>query len=351
MKKWVSLLLIGLFGLSVGGVATGFAEQFHGINYGPFHQDGQDPGTYTPIPPSQIQQDLGMIYQANFIHVKIFGLDNGLDRVVDIAKQYYPKLKIWLGVYEGSANHDDLNNTHATRWQMDRAISLASNYDNVVGIVVGAECLNGDVRAGDYWVTVSQLLTDLAYVNQGLLAAGVRSRVTLTTDLSWGAAHGDTSDPNGNIRQQLLADHSNINVWMINIYPYYADGNPLGIPCTEPEIRNNLDWNYNEFNGLYGATGKPIMVGEHGWPTAGDDYGRSHPGIGNQHLYFVATSKWFRERNWSAFFFEFFDEPWKATPPEPGGIGPYWGLCYKSGTHKWDLTGTVSSINYLLMTP
>jgi hypothetical protein len=264
MKKWVSLLLIGLFGLSVGGVAKGFAEQFQGINYSPFHLNGQDPRNYTSIDPLQIQQDLGLIYHAKFIHVRIFGLDDGLDRVVDIAKQYYPNLKIWLGVYESSVNHDEPNNAHATRWQMDKAIYLASNYDNVVGIVVGAECLKGDARAGIYWVTVSQLLTDLAYVNQGLLASGVRNRVRLTTDLSWGAAHGDTSDPNGNIRQQLLANHSNIDVWMINIYPYYAGGNPLGIPCTEPEIRNNLDWNYNEFNGLYGATGKSIMVGEHG---------------------------------------------------------------------------------------
>ena len=350
MKRWVILLLLSILGLPAGSVAGIITGQFHGIGYGPFHQAGQDPTSTPPttIPSSQIQEDLGIISQARFIQVRTFALDNGLDQVADIAQKYYPRLKIWLGVYESSVDHDNPNNTHATRWQLNRAIELANTYDNVAGIVVGDECLQGDARAGDHWVTVNQLLADLDYVSQGLIAPGVRNRVVLTTDLSWGAAHGDNSDPNGNIRQQLLADHQNIDVWMINIYPYYAGGDPPGILCTEPEIRKNLDWNYNEFNGLFGSTGKPIVIGEHGWPTEGDDYGLSHPSIDNQRLYFLASSRWLRERTWSAFYFEMFDEPWKEKSQEPGGIGPHWGLCYGSGTPKWNLNGRFPIVNPLL---
>ncbi|RJR41093.1 MAG: hypothetical protein C4567_09920 [Deltaproteobacteria bacterium] len=334
MKRWVALLLIVILSLPIKTVAGTITEQFHGIGYGPFHQDEQDPNKYTPIPSSQIREDLRIICSTNFIHVRMFGLDNGLDQVPDIAKTVCPRLKIWLGVNESSVNHDDPNDTHATRWQLDRAISLANTYENVAGIILGDECLKGDARAGDNWITVKQLLADLAYVSQGLLPA-IRNRVVLTTDLSWAAAHGNTSDSNGNILQQLLADHQNIDVWMINIYPFYKPGGITA--CDKNAIYENLNWNYNEFNGIYGSTGKPIVIGEHGWPTDGGDYGISHPSFSNQECYFRFSSSWIREKNWSAFYFEMFDEPWKAKSQEPGGIGPHWGLCYSSGIPKWNL--------------
>lgn len=349
MNRTIYLLLIGILtlpGLSLAGTVT---EQFHGVSYGPFHKEGQSPDLYTYIPSAQIRADLGMISRANFIHIRTFALDNNLDQVPNIAEKYYPKLKLWLGIYESSVNHNDSNNTHATRWQLNRAVELANSYDNVVGIIVGDECLYGDARAGDHWISAALLLEDLAYVDESLVTLGIRNRVVLTANLSWGAAHGDQSDLNGNIRQQLLANHNNIDVWMINIYPYYAGGYPLGITCNETEIRNNLDWNKTEFTGLYGSTGKPIVIGEHGWPTAGDDYGRSHPSIDNQRLYFRVTSKWLRECNWSALFFEFFDEPWKANSQEPGDIGPHWGLCYSSGVRKWFLAGFPASVLELLL--
>jgi exo-beta-1,3-glucanase (GH17 family) len=354
MKRWVALMLLCLLSLPAGSVAGTITGQFHGVGYSPYHLDGQDPDLYSLILSSQIQDDLGMIDGVNkFIHVRTFALDNGLDQVPDIAKKDFPRLRIWLGVYESSVDHDNPNNTHATRWQLDRAIELAKAYDNVVGIVVGDECLKDDQRAANHWITVRQLLDDLAYVSQQLQAAGIRDRVVLTTDLSWAAAHGDTSDPNGNIRTQLLAEPQNIDTWMINIYPFYAGPPPpdplRGIECTEKAIRDNLDWNYNEFNGIYGYTHKSIMIGEHGWPTSGDDYGKSHPSVPNQRLYFRVTSKWLREKNWSAFYFEMFDEPWKEKSNEPGGIGPHWGLCYSNDVHKWSLTETEAAILKLLL--
>lgn len=93
------------------------------------------------------------------------------------------------------------------------------------------------------------------------------------------------------------------------------------------------------------------MIGEHGWPTEGDDYGKSHPSIDNQHRYFLVTTSWLKEKNWSAFFFEFFNEPWKKNENEPGGIGPHWGLCYSNNARKWDFSGAISPINNFLFLP
>jgi exo-beta-1,3-glucanase (GH17 family) len=328
MKKVITLLILALVSLPANSLAGGFAEQFIAINYGPYHlkdsgtQQYQQPGN--TIPPDQIKTDLGLIAAANFKYVKTFTVADGMDQVPLIAKTYYPNLKICLGVYEDGCNHAE------TQRQLDLAIASANSNDNVVAIIVGDECLPGDARAGSCPVLVATLCNDLKYVRER-----VKPAVIVTTDLSFGAAHD-------NFVQELKACPY-IDVWMINTYPFYTPG---GLPCEEKAIRDNLDWNYNEFNAqkYYGSTGKQILLGEHGWPTTGGDYGISHPSVPNQQLYFRVTSKWFQEKKWSAFYFEFFDEPWKSADNEPGGIGPHWGLSYSNGARKT----IVSPSNFLL---
>ncbi len=343
MKKVTVLLILIIFFSRAISLAGGFPCQFRGINYGPFHKDGQDPGAHTPIPADQIKDDLRLISQANFRYVKTYAVDDGLHRVVDLASTFYPDLRICVGVHESSNNHDDLSDPHSTKSQLITAIDLANTYNNVLAIVVGQECFTGDARAGGYPISVPQLANDLAFVRNGLLPSR-RNQVILTTCLSFGAAHGDNSDSNGKLRDQLLAKSENIDIWMINTYPFYKPG---GQDCSEQAVRENLDWNYYEFIGIYGDTGKQILVGEHGWPSAGADYGISHPSIGNESRYFQFASRWFAERNWSHFYFEMFDEPWKLG--EPGEIGPHWGLYYKNGTPKFSLNWCGAEIMILLL--
>ena len=330
----MKMLTFGLLLLLFPGVALPavFQDQFFGINYGAFHKPGQNPGNGTTIPEEQIKDDLGDISNTGFVYLKTYGLDNGLDRVVDLAFQYYPHLKICVGVYESSISHDDDQNPHCTKWQMNRAIELANQFSNVAAIVVGNECLEGDIQGRTDWITVGQLAADLDYVRDGL-SVDARDRVVLTSALGWGAAHSVHT-------QALIANKDKFDIWMINIYPFWADG---GIDCTEPAIRGNLDWNYNEFNAIYGSTGKPIVVGEHGWPTAGDDYGKSHPCIENQITYYQVSSQWFAEKGWGSFYFEFFDEPWKIN--EPHGVGPHWGIYYDNGQPKWPVVNPPPAIS------
>jgi len=66
-----------------GGLAVpspaGSADKpyFIGVNYGPFHQEGQSPHAAAELPPAQILRDLGIIHAAGFRHIRTFGLDNG----------------------------------------------------------------------------------------------------------------------------------------------------------------------------------------------------------------------------------------------------------------------------------
>src|SRR5579883_2141988 len=77
---WVSI--IGAVLLILSGSAS--AGPFIGINYGPFHESGQQPGT--PIPDSQFISDLGILSQ-KFTFIKTYGDDSTsrLDRIVPIA--------------------------------------------------------------------------------------------------------------------------------------------------------------------------------------------------------------------------------------------------------------------------
>jgi exo-beta-1,3-glucanase (GH17 family) len=146
---------LGLIGSS--NPAVGFI----GINYGPFHKSGQSPGT--PIPDSQFVSDLSII-SGTFNTVKIYGVDAGsnLNRIVIVAAEYCPYLKIFQGFWE-----DSIYNSAGNPTFLDAAISLANTYTNVSGILVGNECLLGDSIKNS--ISINQLIADLQYVKSWLI--------------------------------------------------------------------------------------------------------------------------------------------------------------------------------------
>lgn len=306
------LLIVFWVFLTAADAATVLPEPFMGINYAPYHFEGQNPGT--PISDSQMRSDLEKISKSRFTYVKTYTVADGLHRLPEIALPEFPHLKFFLGVHEDNCQRVE------TLRQLDLAIQAANSYSSVAAIVVGNECLPGDANTGACPVTVSTLCGDMEYIKQRL-----KRPVIVTTNLSWGAAHDNHT--------VALQNCLHIDLWMVNVYPYFQS--PGGISCDQDEIARNLDWNHREFSGIYAGTGKPIVVGEHGWPSAGEPYGVSRPGVENAGNYFNWTRRWFQQKNWSHFYFEMFDQPWKYG--EPGDVGPHWGLYDKDGHPKFQL--------------
>ncbi len=120
------------------------AFSFMGINYSPFHYPGQSPNFGTPIPDSQIIADLQTL-SPKFKVIRTYGVDTTtrLDRIVPLAAQNTPDVKIWLGVWESN-----LYNGAANKSYLDAAISQANTYSNVSAVIVGNECLPGDPIGG-----------------------------------------------------------------------------------------------------------------------------------------------------------------------------------------------------------
>jgi exo-beta-1,3-glucanase (GH17 family) len=295
-------------------------EPFIGVNYGPFHKDGQRPDAAAEIPEDQLVEDLGTIASAGFRHVRTYGVDNGLNRIVPLAHRHFPELRIFLGVYVCGLSHNDPGTPHSTISQLDEALRLANRYRNVAGIVVGNECLPGEPEACSQPVSVEQLISDLNYVKRGLIPEA-RKTVGVTSALSMVAAVREHA-----AQGRRVAEHC--DVLMVNIHPFFAPA------AAEEAVGKNLDGSYRRLTELYALTGKRIIVGESGWPSAGPPNGPAAPGLENQKKFTHDLFGFARSQAVSVFIFEMFDEPWKT---EAGGVGPHWGLFDRHGRAKFAL--------------
>lgn len=77
---------------------------------------------------------------------------------------------------------------------------------------------------------------------------------------------------------------------------------------------------------------KPVYVSEAGWPDAGNIIGKAIPSSENATANFINFVSWARANEIKYFYFEAFDESWKAK--YEGLQGAHWGIFDKSGQLK-----------------
>lgn len=120
-----------------------------------------------------------------------------------------------------------------------------------------------------------------------------------------------------------------LDVVMVNIYPYWE-----GIPVDQALA--SLHSSYKQVTSI--AKGKKVIVSETGWPSEGDTIGRAIPSFDNANFYFLNFVSWARANNVEYYYFEFWDEKWKARygRPQEGSFG----VLYESGIFKL-FTGNV----------
>ncbi len=83
------------------------------------------------------------------------------------------------------------------------------------------------------------------------------------------------------------------------------------------------------------AEGRPVIISETGWPSAGTPVGAAVPSEENALRYLLATLEWTGEAGIDLFYFAAFDEAWKAGPE--GDRGVTWGLWDQDGKPKYGL--------------
>jgi exo-beta-1,3-glucanase (GH17 family) len=81
------------------------------------------------------------------------------------------------------------------------------------------------------------------------------------------------------------------------------------------------------------AGGRPVIISETGWPSAGTPVGEAVPSVENALRYLLATLEWTAAEGIDLFWFAAFDEAWKAGPE--GDRGVTWGLWDQDGKPKY----------------
>jgi len=81
------------------------------------------------------------------------------------------------------------------------------------------------------------------------------------------------------------------------------------------------------------AGGRPVVISETGWPSAGTPVGEAVPSVENALRYLLATLEWTGAAGIDLFYFAAFDEAWKAGPE--GDRGVTWGLWDQDGKPKY----------------
>ncbi len=290
-----------------------------GVNYGPFHYDGQNPGTQVPL--TQIQADLTLIAQT-FTFIRTYTVANGMDQVVPAAAALGIQVALGVYCYPGDSV--------STKADIDLAVSRAAGYPTfVTAIVIGNETnVDGPNYVGD-----STVAGYMYYAKQQLTAASLTGITVSSCITGVGGFPGGISPSHGcpQIMQNCVSLNSQGDqVIFMTIYPYY--GQKYNGQNTPSDISGNMQWSHDNGMAQAEALGLDVVIGEIGWPSTGND--STMENAGNEGLNFAATLLWINGSNiysesYNTLWFSMFDEPWKTG--EPFNVGPYWGLYAANG--------------------
>jgi len=274
-------------------------EKLHCVSYSPFHRPGQTPyDEKLTIPRRQIEEDLRAISAITGC-VRIYSIDRGLDQVPGVAHGL--GLKVLLGVWVGYDR---------SAIELERAIVLANTYrDTVRAIVVGNEVLLRRERTAEEM----RALLD---------SARAKSPVPVTYADVWEFWLKNTG----------LAAH--VDFVTVHILPFWED-DPVDIGRALAHVA--------EVRGKIGAVfaGKPILIGETGWPGAGRQRGESLPSKANQARFIREFVRRAHDSGWDYNLIEAIDQPWKRTLE--GTVGGNWGMLDADTLQtKFPLSGPVS---------
>lgn len=258
-------------------------EKLACVSYAPYHLPGQTPlDPDTRISREQIASDLAALAPLTRC-IRIYAVNQGLELVPEIAAQL--GLKVLLGAWIG---HDPALN----RQELETAIQLANRHPKVIrGLIVGNEVL---LRREQPEAALKALLDE----------ARSRVQVPVTYADVWEFW----------LRHPSLAD--SVDFITVHILPYWED-EPVAVDQAVShvgQVRQQLLEHY----------GKPVLIGETGWPSQGRQREAARPGKVEQARYIRSFVHEAHRRDWDYNLIEAIDQPWKRHLE--GTVGGCWGI-------------------------
>jgi glucan 1,3-beta-glucosidase len=258
-------------------------EKIPCVSYAPFRR-GQSPFTENiVIPASQIDEDFEHLAKVTDC-VRTYAVDQGLEHVPVLAKKH--GLKVILGIWLG-------REAPKNALQIEAAIKLANQHADVIRmLVIGNETiLRGEISGKDL----------------GEVLKMVKARVTVPTTYAdvwefW-------------VQHKELAEF--VDIVTVHILPYWEDH-----PVPAAEAGAHVGKIRKDVGEIF--AGKPILIGETGWPSEGRmRWGaRATPADQARVLHDLVELK--KSSGFDVNLIEAFDQPWKRLLE--GTVGGYWGL-------------------------
>ena len=266
--------------------------KLHGMAYAPFRR-GQSPLTGVFPSEAEVREDLALLSQYT---TAIRTYTSGANATIPgIAAEF--GLKVNAGAW---LDHDHNNN----RAELDALVAAAQRYPNIDSAIVANEAvLRGDLS----------LPALIVYLDE----ARARLDIPVSTAENWDLwlAHPE------------LAEH--VDYIAAHLLPYWE-----GVPR-----RHGLARALERLNQLREKfPGKRIVIGEVGWPSAGERFQDAEPSNATQAKFVRQFANRAAELKVEYFLMEAIDQPWKA---KEGRVGAYWGMFDAARQPKWTLTGPV----------
>ncbi len=263
-----------------------------GLGFSPY-MAGQNPNQGSIISEGQVRQRMTLI--APYVRrIRTFGCGSGLEVSGRIAHEL--GLEIAAGAW--------LDTNLATNDAQMACLIARAQAGEVDLAVVGSETLYRYDAYGT-GLTEEQLLGYIAQFRAAVPAVPV---ATADTYDQW-LAH-----PN------VVAAVDKIHA---NYYPYW------GGVLLDNAVATLSNWHHQV---IAVAGGKTVVIGETGWPSDGNTIGQAAPSPENAKAYYEQFISWARAQGVEYYYFEAFDEAWKATPQAPQEA--HWGLWDQDGILK-----------------
>jgi exo-beta-1,3-glucanase (GH17 family) len=272
------------------------------VSFAPFRAD-QSPLTEDFATREQIEEDLRLL-STEVRGIRTYTAREGLEEVPAIARELGLKVlhSAWIDT------DPEINEA-----EVEALIETANAYPDVIDrVIVGNEVLLRKSR------TPEQLI---AYIDR--VKAAVSQPVGYADVWEFW------------LRNPQVADH--VDFIVIHILPYWED-----VPVSVDHARERILEAYAEIRDRF--PGKPILIGEIGWPTAGRTRGPAETGLVDKARFINMVVRLADEQGFDYNLIEAFDQPWKSI--NEGTVGANWGLFSAERERKFLLTGPVVADPY-----
>jgi len=269
------------------------------VSFAPFRED-HSPLTEVFPSAQEIDEDLRLL--AGQTHtIRTYASSKGLTDLPAMARKY--GLKMIQGAWIGGPTVAKENEEEITA-----LIKAANAYPDVITrVIVGNEVLlRGELEP-------EQLLGYIRRVKQA-----VKQPVSYADVWSF------------YMRFPEIAKE--VDFFTVHILPYWED-EPLPVDKTAEHIVKN----YQRIRDAY--PGKPILIGESGWPSTGRQRGPAVPSVVNEAKFIRSLVQVANKNGFDINIVEAFNQPWKSKLE--GVVGASWGLYSVDREPVFPLTGKV----------